>query len=91
MTTPAKDRFEMRVLQSDKQLVARAAEIEGVKLSRFVWGPAVERAREIVERDQRIETTGQGYEQILEALDNPPEPNPAMIRAMSKYLGTKAR
>lgn len=91
MPVPTKDRFEMRVLRSDKQLVSLAAEIEGVTLTRFVWEHAVKRARKIVAQAQRIQTTEKGYQQILDALENPPEPHPAMLQAMNRYLRTKAK
>jgi uncharacterized protein (DUF1778 family) len=92
MTAAAtKDRMEMRVLRSEKELVTLAAELEGIKVSRFVWDYAIKRARKIVARAQRITTTEEGYRQILDALENPPEPNTELKNAMSQYPGNKAK
>jgi uncharacterized protein (DUF1778 family) len=81
----ATERLEVRIDPEDKALLAKAAVLEGVKLSTFVVGPALERARRLVRESEQILTTERGFQNLLEALDNPPEPTPALRAAMRKH------
>lgn len=82
---PATNRLEMRLKHEDKGLLARAATLEGVKLSQFVLEPALERARSVIARAERVATTASGYQDVLDALANPPEPTAELIAAMRDY------
>ena len=81
----ADERIEFRVNSADKALLARAAVLEHTKLSQFVLGPALKRARKVVAEADRIATTDKGYRDVLDALVNPPEPSKALIDAMQEY------
>lgn len=79
------ERLEMRVPPEDKGLLTRAAEIQGVKLSQFVLGPAVARARQVIAEAEQVKTTANGYQDLLEILAKPPKPTKALIAAMRDY------
>ena len=81
----ATDRLEMRLKHEDKGLLTRAATLEGVKLSQFVLEPALEHARSVIARAERVATTASGYQDVLDALANPPEPTAELIAAMRDY------
>lgn len=81
----ATDRIEMRLPPEEKGLLARAAQLEGVKLSQFVLTPALKRARKVIAEAERITTTAKGYKDILDALAKPPKPTKALITAMRDY------
>jgi uncharacterized protein (DUF1778 family) len=81
----ATDRLEMRLPSEEKGLLARAAQIEGVKLSQFVLAPALKRARKVIAEAEQVPTTAKGYNDVLDALAKPPKPTKALIAAMRDY------
>ena len=81
----ATDRLEMRLPPEEKGLLSRAAQIEGVKLSQFVLGPALTRARKVIAEAEQVTTTAKGYKDVLDALAKPPKPTKALIAAMRDY------
>lgn len=81
----ATDRLEVRLPPQEKQLLARAAELEGIKLSQFILGPALKRARKVIADAEQITTTAKGYKDVLDALANPPKPTKALIAALKDY------
>jgi uncharacterized protein (DUF1778 family) len=84
----ATERLDVRIDAEDKALLAKAAALEGMKLSAFVMGPALKHARRIVRDSEQIQTTARGYKDLLEALDNPPAPTKALKTAMRKHKAT---
>lgn len=81
----ATDRIEMRLPPEEKNLLARAAQLEGVKLSQFLLAPALKRARKLIAEAEQIDTTAQGYKDVLDALAKPPKPTQSLIAAMQDY------
>lgn len=81
----ATDRLEMRLPAEEKGLLARAAQLEGVKLSQFVLGPALKRARRIIADAEQVTVSAKGYSSVLDALANPPKPTQALTAAMRDY------
>ncbi|MGQ0621513.1 MAG: type II toxin-antitoxin system TacA family antitoxin [Panacagrimonas sp.] len=81
----ANDRLEMRLQPEEKGLLARAAQIEGVKLSQFILAPAIKRARKVIADAEQITTSAKGYKDVLDALAKPPKPTKALIAAMRDY------
>ena len=73
--------LEMRVKPSDKERMARAADLTGVKLTTFVRASAARVLREhqttvLSERDRLT---------VLDALDHPPPPTRAAREAVRGY------
>jgi uncharacterized protein (DUF1778 family) len=81
----ATDRLEMRLPPEEKGLLTRAAQIQGVKLSQFVLGPALKRARKVIAEAEQVTTTAKGYKDVLDALAHPPKPTKALRTAMKGY------
>jgi len=86
MTSTAKnDRIDFRVSSNTKTLLARAAELSGLKMSQFVIEAATERAQEVVTQHDQIELDDQARDAFLQALLAPPAPNAALRRAAKNY------
>lgn len=81
----ATDRLEMRLPTEEKGLLARAAQLEGIKLSQFVLAPAIKRARKVIAEAEQVTTTAKGYKDVLDALAKPPKPTKALLAAMRDY------
>ncbi len=81
----ATDRLEMRLAPEEKGVLARAAQLEGVKLSQFILAPALKHARKVIANAERIAVSANAYADVLNALAHPPEPNAELIAAMRDY------
>lgn len=79
-------RREIRLSAEDEQLITEAAALSGVSFTGFVLDDALVRAREIVESHRTITLPEDAYERFLEALNAPPECNPALVE-----LATRAK
>lgn len=85
---PATERLEVRIDPEDKAVLTKAAALAGVKLSTFVMAPALKQARRLVRETEQIVTTKRGFRDLLDALENPPEPTKALKAAMRKHKAT---
>ena len=81
----ATERLEVRLAPADKGLLARAAQIEGMKLSQFILAPAIVRARKVIAEVEQVRTSAKGYKHLLDDLAKPPKPSKALIAAMRDY------
>lgn len=81
----ATDRLDIRLPPEEKQALARAARLEGVKLSQFVLAPALEHARKVIAEAERLTVTATAYQDVLDALANPPQPTATLILDMRAY------
>lgn len=72
-------RREFRLSSEDEQLITEAAALSGMSFTGFVLDDAIMRAREIVEAHRTIVLSQEAYARFLEALDSPPERNPALV------------
>ncbi len=82
---PATERLEVRIDPEDKAVLAKAAALAGVKLSTFVMAPALKHARRLIRESEQIVTTKRGFQDLLDALENPPDPTKALKAAMRKH------
>ena len=77
-------RLEARLTYDVRDLLKRAAEMEGRSLTDFVVSAAREAACRTIERGEIIRLSLEGQRQIAEAILNPPEPSPALRRAFDR-------
>jgi uncharacterized protein (DUF1778 family) len=77
-------RLEARLPAEVHTLLKRAAEIEGRSLSDFVVTAAREAACRTIEQNEIIRLTMEDQRQIVEAILDPPDPAPALRRAMAR-------
>ncbi len=75
------DRMSLRIAAEEKSLLVRAAALEHTNLTEFVIRTAVANAREVIELSERQELTERDSLQVMDLLENPPEPNEKLMAA----------
>ncbi len=75
------DRMSLRIAAEEKSLLVRAAALEHTNLTEFVIRTAVANAREVIEHSERQELTERDSLQVMDLLENPPEPNEKLMAA----------
>jgi len=78
-------RLEARLPNEVLARLKRAAEIQGRTLTDFVVAAADEAACKAIEQTEIIRLSLQDQRQIAEAILNPPEPAPALIKAWQHH------
>ncbi|HEX9808281.1 MAG TPA: DUF1778 domain-containing protein [Alphaproteobacteria bacterium] len=81
------DRIELRATREEKRLLARAAAHERLDLTGFIMRTVLPAAREVVDRAERIVLSERDSVRVLELLENPPKPTPALLAAARRRLG----
>jgi len=65
--------------------VEEAAAWRGVPVASFVIEAAAKAADEVIERERLIQLTRADADQIMNLLDNPPEPNASLCKAIEAH------
>jgi uncharacterized protein (DUF1778 family) len=80
------ERIELRTTREEKQLLAAAAAHERLDVTAFIMRNALPAAREVVDRAERIVLSERDTTRVLELLENPPRPTPALLSAARRRL-----
>jgi len=75
------DRMSLRIAAEEKSLLVRAAALQHTNLTEFVIRTAVANAREVIELSERQELSERDSMQVMDLLENPPEPNEKLMAA----------
>lgn len=87
MTRAAReDRIELRTTKEEKRLLANAAAHERLDVTSFIMRNVLPAARMVVDRAERIPLSDRDTERVLELLENPPEPTPALMAAARRRI-----
>lgn len=78
-------RLEARVSPEQKDLIQRAADLEGRSLTDFVVSSATAAARQTIQAHQTFELTAQATEAFFNAIEAPPAPNEQLRAAAREY------
>jgi uncharacterized protein (DUF1778 family) len=78
-------RIEARIAPDALAVVKRAAEITGRSVSDFVVAAAQDAANRTIEETQIIRLSVEDQRAFAEAILNPPEPTPGLLRAAEAY------
>ncbi len=78
-------RIEARIAPEALAVVKRAAELQGRSVSDFVVAAAQEAAHRTIEETEIIRLSVEDQRVLAEALLNPPDPAPALVRAAARY------
>ena len=89
MTTIA--RFDLKLEQSEKDLLVRAAALMGTTMAGFMRAAAKEKAQALLERESRITMSKRDIAAFAKALDRPFAPNKALKSAMSEHTAKVRR
>ena len=92
-------RMEFKTTTGMKDLLSQAAALDGLDLTAFVLGPAIEKARKVLNEHASISLTRQGQAALVQLLHAPPQPTQAMkdlmalpaLPALSKLPGLPTR
>ena len=79
--TTREGRIELRATKEEKQLLAAAAAYERLDVTSFIMRNVLPAARDVVDRAERMVLSERDTERVLELLENPPKPTPALIAA----------
>ncbi len=81
----ADDRITARIPRANRLIIERAAAVYGASLNQFIVQTALDRAGEILEREEVLRLSARDTQTFLEALENPPEPSAQLIEAMKSH------
>jgi len=83
---PAKSaRLEVRLTEDAKQLLETAAALEGLPLSAFALTHLLKVAQGIVHERRTTTLSHADGLRLMERLESPPEPTPALRRAVKRW------
>jgi uncharacterized protein (DUF1778 family) len=74
-------RLALRVRPADKAILMRAVAIEHTDMTDFVLRNALDAARKIIDRAERLRLSERDSFRVLDALENPPAPNARLLAA----------
>ncbi|MGP1397154.1 MAG: DUF1778 domain-containing protein [Inquilinaceae bacterium] len=84
------DRIELRTTKEEKRLLANAAAHERLDVTSFIMRNVLPAARMVVDRAERMLLSDRDTERVLELLENPPEPTPALMAAARRRIARES-
>jgi uncharacterized protein (DUF1778 family) len=83
------DRIELRATKEEKRILATAAAYERLDVTSFIMRIVLPAAREVMDRAERIVLSERDTVRVLELLENPPKPTPALKAAARRRAARK--
>ena len=80
------DRIELRTTRDEKRLLTAAAAHERLDVTSFIMRAVLPAAREVVENAERISLSERDSLRVLDLLENPPAPTPALLAAARRRI-----
>ncbi len=68
-------RIDLRVNKKDKEILETAAYLNRTSLSSYILSVAINAAKMDLEKEEILILSNEQRDQIIQLLDNPPEPN----------------
>jgi uncharacterized protein (DUF1778 family) len=81
MTALKKQRIDLRLSDADKSMIEEAAAMTNQTITQFLVNSASERAAEVIERHRRLLLNEASWNQVMDAIENPPQPAEKLKRA----------
>jgi uncharacterized protein (DUF1778 family) len=78
------NRLALRVRPDDKVVLMRAVALEHTDMTHFVLRHALEAARRVIQRTERLALSERDSLRVLDALENPPLPNARLLAVASR-------
>lgn len=82
---PKTERVTARISEEVKLLLMQAAELSGATLNQFLVQAALEKAQRMIEQEKIIRLSMQDTAWFFNALDNPPQPNAKLLKAVAAH------
>jgi uncharacterized protein (DUF1778 family) len=83
--TTATERIELRTTPELKDLLKTAAAWEQVDLTSFILRYSISAAEDVLARREERVVSQRDFQRILDLLENPPDPPPALIEAAREW------
>ena len=87
--TAKQDRIGARVPHEVYETLCRAAELSGATVNQFLVQAALKEAQAVIEREDVIRLSPRNWNWLLDLMENPPKPTPALTAAMERYQKAK--
>lgn len=81
----ADDRVTARIPHANRLIIERAAAVYGATLNQFIVQSALDRAGEILEREETLRLSERDSLTFLNALENPPAPSEKLVEALKAH------
>ena len=78
------DRIEIRATKEEKRILVAAAAQERLDVTGFIMRRVLPAARELVDQSERIVLSERDTARVLDLLENPPKPTPALMNAAKR-------
>ena len=79
------DRITARIPHANRIIIERAAAVYGATVNQFIVQTALDRAGEILEREEMLRLSKRDARTFLAALENPPEPSQELMDALKAH------
>jgi uncharacterized protein (DUF1778 family) len=79
------NRIDLRVSSEQKELLERAASLQGLSLSAYLLSHGLKAAKAELETYQKLVLSDRDRELFLSLVTNPPKPNQSLKDAMKKF------
>jgi uncharacterized protein (DUF1778 family) len=79
------DRIVSRIPRVNRVVIEKAAAVYGATINQFIVQSALDRASEILEREELLRLSERDAQLFLQALDKPPLPNQKLINALDQH------
>ena len=89
-TPQNKDRFSFRLEPDKKGKIERAAAVRGLTLTDFAITTLLREAEEVLRDEHVLVLSDADRDAFLDALDNPPAPTAAALRAAAEYKAARS-
>lgn len=83
LPNPRQARMELKTTADMKDLLSRAAALDGLDLTSFVLGPAIEKARKVLSEHASIGLSHAGQTALVQLIKASPKPTQAMKELMA--------
>lgn len=84
MSALKKQRIDLRLNEDDKHMIEEAAAMTNQSISQFMVSTASERAAEVIDQHRRLLLNEESWNQVMDAITNPPAPNDRLKRAANR-------
>lgn len=79
-----KQRIDLRLTEDDKNIIEEAAAMSNQTVTQFLVSSACEHAAQVIEQHRRLILNEASWNQVMDAISNPPAPNERIKRAAER-------
>jgi uncharacterized protein (DUF1778 family) len=84
------DRLNLRIAASERLLIERASQLEGLSISAFLLRESKAAAEKIVEREQVISVSLETHERLVSELERSAQVQPALLERLQRNRKARA-